>query len=140
MPSLGKWVKILPSSPTLRSALVSAQRQLTQQYPPAHLQKDALPHGGPALALASVGAAALPILFKMARVEETTAPVQDVVVTDLERVVSAQQVPHEKDGELVAVESADGERLPFSKARCVALVATIAAAPFLSVSSAKDVL
>lgn len=54
-------------------------------------------------------------------------------VTDLERVVTAPQPAGEKDGDLVAVDTAASERLPFSKARCVALVATIAAAPFLSV-------
>jgi hypothetical protein len=37
------------------------------------------------------------------------------------------------DNELVAVETAASERLPFSKARSVALVASVAAAPFLSV-------
>lgn len=54
---------------------------------------------------------------------------------DLERVVTAPQLPMAagKDEELVAVDTAASERLPFSKARCVALVTTIAAAPFLSV-------
>jgi hypothetical protein len=51
-------------------------------------------------------------------------------VTDLERVVTAQE---EKDEELVTTNTAASEHLPFSKARCVALVATVAAAPFLSV-------
>jgi hypothetical protein len=52
-------------------------------------------------------------------------------VTDLERVVTAQSA---KDDELVTVNTTASEHLPFSKARCVALVATVAAAPFLSVS------
>jgi hypothetical protein len=39
----------------------------------------------------------------------------------------------EKDNELVAVTTAASQRLPFSKARCIALVATVAAAPFLTV-------
>lgn len=62
---------------------------------------------------------------------------------DLERVVTAPQLPgaggggDEKDGDVVRVETAASQRLPFSKARCVALVFTIAAAPFLSVST-KD--
>ncbi|KAI4908417.1 hypothetical protein J4E90_009042 [Alternaria incomplexa] len=38
----------------------------------------------------------------------------------------------EKEHGLVAVDTSASERLPFSKARCVALVTTIAAAPFLS--------
>lgn len=57
-------------------------------------------------------------------------------VTDLERVVTSQQPVDEKDEELVVVNTTASERLPFSKARCTALVATIAAAPFLSVSLA----
>lgn len=56
----------------------------------------------------------------------------DEGVTDLERVVTAPQSV-EKDKELVAVDTSASERLPFSKARCIALVATIAAAPILSV-------
>jgi hypothetical protein len=73
-------------------------------------------------------------------------PIEDV--TDLERVATA--APQESataaaDGEkgalpgtaLVAVSTTASERLPFSKARCVALVTTIAAAPFLSVSNNK---
>jgi hypothetical protein len=51
---------------------------------------------------------------------------------DLERAVSAQQVMGEKN-ELVAVTTTASEQLPFSKARTIALVATVAAAPFLSV-------
>lgn len=55
---------------------------------------------------------------------------------ELERVVTAPQLPTgEKDEEVVRIETAASQRLPFSKARCVALVTTIAAAPFLSVSS-----
>jgi hypothetical protein len=56
-------------------------------------------------------------------------------VTDLERVVTAPQQPDEKDEDLVAVNTASSQRLPFPKARCVALVTAIAAAPFLSVSA-----
>jgi hypothetical protein len=69
-------------------------------------------------------------------------------VTDLERVATA--APQESataaaNGEkdavpgtaLEAVSTTASERLPFSKARCVALVTTIAAAPFLSVSNNK---
>lgn len=57
-------------------------------------------------------------------------------VTDLERVATRPQTAagDEKEGELLAVTTTASERLPFSKARCVALVTTIAAAPFLSVS------
>jgi hypothetical protein len=58
-------------------------------------------------------------------------------VTDLERVATAARqtgCDEEKEEGLVAVSTAASERLPFSKARCVALVGTIAAAPFLSVS------
>ncbi|CAN9371312.1 hypothetical protein AA0119_g9208 [Alternaria tenuissima] len=63
-------------------------------------------------------------------------------VTDLERVatVAPQESAAAADGEkdalpdtaLEAVSTTASERLPFSKARCVALVTTIAAAPFLS--------
>lgn len=53
---------------------------------------------------------------------------------DLERAATAQQGSIGKDEELVAVNTAASERLPFSKARCIALVATVGAAPFLSVS------
>ena len=65
--------------------------------------------------------------------EKVFAPEEGV--TDLERVVTASQQPDEKDKELVAVDTAASQKLPFSKARCVALVAAIAAAPFLSVSA-----
>jgi hypothetical protein len=58
-------------------------------------------------------------------------------VTDLERVVTATQPPDEKDGDLVMVDTAASQKLPFSKARCVALVAAIAAAPFLSVGASR---
>ena len=68
-------------------------------------------------------------------------------VTDLERVATAapQESAAAADGEkdalpdtaLEAVSTTASERLPFSKARCVALVTTIAAAPFLSVSNNK---
>ena len=54
---------------------------------------------------------------------------------DLERAMTAQQASVEKDEKLVAVSTAASERLPFSKARCIALVATVGAAPFLSVSN-----
>jgi len=53
---------------------------------------------------------------------------------DLERAMTAQQASMEKDEKLVAASTAASERLPFSKARCIALVATVGAAPFLSVS------
>ncbi|CAN9214777.1 unnamed protein product [Alternaria alternata] len=63
-------------------------------------------------------------------------------VTDLERVATAapQESAAAADGEkdalpgtaLEAVSTTASERLPFSKARCAALVTTIAAAPFLS--------
>ena len=70
-------------------------------------------------------------------VEGADMPVEGV--TDLERVATAApQTADEKDGELVAVTTTASERLPFSKARCVALVTTIAAAPFLSVSKPYD--
>jgi hypothetical protein len=48
---------------------------------------------------------------------------------DLEHAVNSD----EKDNELVAVTTTASQRLPFSKARCIALVATVAAAPFLTV-------
>jgi hypothetical protein len=48
---------------------------------------------------------------------------------DLEHAANSD----EKDNELVAVTTSASERLPFSKARCIALVATVAAAPFLTV-------
>jgi hypothetical protein len=65
-------------------------------------------------------------------------------ITDLERVVTGthQTADHDnndKDDGLVAVETTASERLPFSKARCVALVTTIAAAPFLSVSNINPI-
>ncbi|CAN9198040.1 unnamed protein product [Alternaria alternata] len=64
-------------------------------------------------------------------------------VTDLERVATAalqESATAAADGEkdalpgtaLEAVSTTASERLPYSKARCVALVTTIAAAPFLS--------
>jgi hypothetical protein len=65
--------------------------------------------------------------------EKVCAPEEGV--TDLERVVTAPQQPCEKDEELMVVETAASQKLPFSKARCVALVAAIAAAPFLSVGT-----
>ena len=71
---------------------------------------------------------------------------QDAGVTDLERVVTATSVRAAggcgKDGEgIVEVQTnLPSDRLPFSKARCVALVTTIAAAPFLSVSASPCVL
>jgi hypothetical protein len=48
---------------------------------------------------------------------------------DLEHAANSD----EKDNELVAVTTTASQRLPFSKARCIALVATVAAAPFLTV-------
>ncbi|KAL6712226.1 hypothetical protein ACN47E_000103 [Coniothyrium glycines] len=56
----------------------------------------------------------------------------DEGVTDLERVVTAPKPANEKDADVVAVDTTASEHLPFSKARSVALVATVAAAPFLS--------
>jgi hypothetical protein len=53
---------------------------------------------------------------------------------DIEQAVVAPQDPTEKDNELVAVSTTASERLPFSKVRSIALVATVAAAPFLTVS------
>ena len=55
-------------------------------------------------------------------------------VTDLERVLTAQHTADEKDEELVVVNTSASQKLPFSKARCVALVASMASATFLSVS------
>ncbi|RYO44931.1 hypothetical protein AA0113_g10669 [Alternaria arborescens] len=73
--------------------------------------------------------------------KDSVLPIEGV--TDLERVATA--APQESataaaNGEkdalsstaLEAVSTTASERLPFSKARCVALVTTIAAAPFLS--------
>jgi hypothetical protein len=53
---------------------------------------------------------------------------------DIEKAVINQQEPSEKDNELVAVTTTASERLPFSKVRSIALVATVAAAPFLTAS------
>ncbi|KAF1845030.1 MFS general substrate transporter [Cucurbitaria berberidis CBS 394.84] len=55
-------------------------------------------------------------------------------IEDLERVVTAPQLPGlgEDENTVVRVATGASERLPFSKARCVALVITIATAPFLS--------
>lgn len=54
---------------------------------------------------------------------------------DVEKATSRQNENNEK-GELMRVETtASASELPFSKARTVALVATVAAAPFLSVSA-----
>src|SRR4051812_257987 len=55
---------------------------------------------------------------------------------DLERVATGAHVA-EAEEELDAVNTAASEHLPFSKARCVALVATIAAAPFLNVGESR---
>lgn len=53
---------------------------------------------------------------------------------DVEKVEAGQAQKDGKD-EVVRVETSASESgLPFSKARTVALVATVAAAPFLSVS------
>ena len=54
---------------------------------------------------------------------------------DVEKATSRQNENNEK-GELMRVETmASTSELPFSKARTVALVATVAGAPFLSVSA-----
>jgi hypothetical protein len=55
---------------------------------------------------------------------------------DLER--AQHDEPNEKDNDLVAVATTASERLHFSKTRTVALVATVAAAPFLSVRSSTS--
>lgn len=52
---------------------------------------------------------------------------------DVEQAAVAQEEPTEKDHELVTVATSASERLPFSKVRCFALVATVAAAPYLTV-------
>jgi hypothetical protein len=52
---------------------------------------------------------------------------------DLERALAAEDVSNEKEKELVAIITSASAQLPFSKARSVALIATVAAAPFLSV-------
>jgi hypothetical protein len=52
---------------------------------------------------------------------------------DLERAFVAEEAPIEKENELVAIVTAASEQLPFSRTRSIALVATVAAAPFLSV-------
>jgi hypothetical protein len=52
---------------------------------------------------------------------------------DIEQAVFAPQDPAEKDNELVAVTTTASERLPFSKVRSIAIVATVSAAPFLTV-------
>lgn len=54
---------------------------------------------------------------------------------DVKKVVAKDEM----NNGLVAVNTATSERLPFSKARSVALVATVAAAPFLSVRSSGAV-
>lgn len=52
---------------------------------------------------------------------------------DIEQAVPAQHESDEKDHELVTIATTASERLPFSKVRCFALVATVAAAPYLTV-------
>ena len=53
---------------------------------------------------------------------------------DVEKATNGQNVDNKKD-ELTRVETMDPTpELPFSKARTVAMVATVAGAPFLSVS------
>ncbi|KAL1799635.1 hypothetical protein ACET3X_003672 [Alternaria dauci] len=67
-------------------------------------------------------------------------------ITDLERVATAAPQTGAADGEkdahanteLEAVSTTASERLPLSKARCVALVTTIAAAPFLSTMAVQS--
>jgi hypothetical protein len=71
------------------------------------------------------------------RTDDEKVFVPEEGVTDLERVVTAPAQPGEKDEELVVVDTTASLKLPFSKARCVALVAAIAAAPFLSVGTSK---
>ncbi|KAL5116379.1 hypothetical protein ACEQ8H_005727 [Pleosporales sp. CAS-2024a] len=51
---------------------------------------------------------------------------------DIEQAVDADPEPEEKDNDLVTVATRASERLPFSKVRSIALVATVAAAPFLT--------
>jgi hypothetical protein len=58
---------------------------------------------------------------------------KEIESRDLERAQHEEE-PSEKDNELMAVATTASERVPFSKARTVALVATVAAAPFLSVT------
>ena len=59
--------------------------------------------------------------------EEIVAKKQDD--RDVERAVVAD----EKKQEVVSATPAVPENLPFSKPRCIAIVATVACAPFLSV-------
>jgi hypothetical protein len=58
---------------------------------------------------------------------------EDVGAKETDRDLEHAANSDEKDNELVAVTTAASQRLPFSKARCIALVATVAAAPFLTV-------
>jgi len=65
-------------------------------------------------------------------------------IRDLERVMTSPQSASEKDEGIVEVSNSSSsstvpEALPLSKARCVALVTTVAAAPFLSVSNRLSV-
>lgn len=66
--------------------------------------------------------------------EEIVAKEQDD--RDVERAVAAD----EKSQEVVAATPAVPENTPFSKARCTAIVATVACAPFLSVRRSQATL
>jgi hypothetical protein len=55
-------------------------------------------------------------------------------VEDVEKAIAGQNGKVDKDEVTRVSTSASEPELPFSKARTVALVATVAAAPFLSVS------
>lgn len=58
----------------------------------------------------------------------------DISTLDEEtEIVQAQQPLSVKDLELAAGEGREGNGLPFSKARCIALVATVTGAAFLNV-------
>lgn len=59
--------------------------------------------------------------------EEMVAKEQD------DRDVEQAVVADEKSQDVLAATAAVPENLPFSKARCIAIVATVACAPFLSV-------
>ncbi len=62
---------------------------------------------------------------------KNTTPDDAMEEKDLEKVLTAPALYGGED--LVAVKSTSSETMPLSKARSVALVATIAAAPFLNV-------
>jgi hypothetical protein len=66
--------------------------------------------------------------------DNTSKKPDDFVTTEkIDRDLEQMANSDENDNKLVAVTTAASQQLPFSKARSIALVATVAAAPFLTV-------